>query len=76
MRSQDRKLQKGGAVKDYVVTMLVRVDENTLKEEYGDNVEDMVRWSIPDETDFGFQVLGSEEVLSEKERMDDMDDIY
>ena len=54
-------------MKEYIVTMLVIADEDTVKNEYGDNVEDMVRWSMPDDVEFGYNVLGSEEVMSEDE---------
>ena len=66
-------------MKEYIVTMLVIADEDTVKNEYGDNVEDMVRWSMPDEdVEFGYNVLGSEEVMSEDGRRADMemDEIY
>lgn len=65
-------------MKEYIVTMLVIADEDTIKNEYGDNVEDMVRWSMPDDVEFGYNVLGSEEVMSEDERRADMemDEIY
>ena len=62
------KLWKGEEMKEYIVTMLVIADEDTVKNEYGDNVEDMVRWSMPDDVEFGYNVLGSEEVMSEDER--------
>lgn len=60
-------------MKEYVVTMLVIADEDIVKNEYGDNVEDMVRWSMPDDVEFGYNVLGSEEVMSEDERWADME---
>ncbi|WP_300784031.1 hypothetical protein [uncultured Acetatifactor sp.] len=60
-------------MKEYIVTMLVIADEDTVKNEYGDNVEDMVRWSMPDDVEFGYNVLGSEEVMSEDERWADME---
>lgn len=65
-------------MKEYIVTMLVIADEDTVKNEYGDNVEDMVRWFMPDDVEFGYNVLGSEEVMSEDERRADMemDEIY
>lgn len=65
-------------MKEYIVTMLVIADEDTVKNEYGDNVEDMVRWSMPDDVEFGYNVLGSKEVMSEDERRADMemDEIY
>ena len=59
-------------MKEYIVTMLVIADEDTVKNEYGDNVEDM-RWSMPDDVEFGYNVLGSEEVMSEDERWADME---
>ncbi|WP_300815891.1 hypothetical protein [uncultured Acetatifactor sp.] len=67
------KLWKGEEMKEYIVTMLVIADEDTVKNEYGDNVEDMVRWSMPDDVEFGYNVLGSEEVMSEDERWADME---
>ena len=60
-------------MKEYIVTMLVIADEDTVKNEYGDNVEDMVRWPMPDDVEFGYNVLGSEEVMSEDERWADME---
>ena len=60
-------------MKEYIVTMLVIADEDTVKNEYGDNVEDMVRWSMPDDVEFGYNVLGSEEVMSEDGRWADME---
>ena len=60
-------------MKEYIVTMLVIADEDTVKNEYGDNVEDMVRWSMPDDVEFGYNVLGSEEGMSEDERWADME---
>lgn len=60
-------------MKEYIVTMLVIADEDTVKNEYGDNVEDMVRWSMSDDVEFGYNVLGSEEVMSEDERWADME---
>ena len=65
-------------MKEYIVTMLVIADEDTVKNEYGDNVEDMVRWSMPDDVEFDYKVLGSEEAMSDEERRADMemDEIY
>lgn len=65
-------------MKEYIVMILVIADEDTVRKKYGGNVEDMVRWSMPDDVEFDYKVLGSEEAMSDEERRADMemDEIY
>ena len=56
-------------MKEYMISLLVRVDESVV-EKYGNGVEDMIRWSFPDDVEFEYDVLGSYEKGCEDEEDD------